>query len=222
LLVAAALLAASDAFAQGQQPQPYYPPPPPPPQQQPQQPQQQPPQQPSQATPQAPSGPPSAAGSQGTSSTAQPGSPGASSQQVVVNPPSAQQPSTQPAPPSSTTVINPPGATTYRQDTFGVEQRTEASPFATVATDAAWGGLTGLLVGFGVTLVNSFDNWGRDLMVGAGSGVIVGAIVGTVHAAYNAREADRRRHVTYGDGMNRTDRDPVVTSRPVVGFGFRF
>jgi hypothetical protein len=210
-LVAAAVLVASEAAAQTQQPQTY------PPQQQPQA---QPP--PAQTPPPSqPSGPPSAAGSQGTSSTAQPGSPGASSQQVVVNPPSSQQPSTANAPPSSTTVVNPPAATTYRDEVYVEERYRPPSPIATVATDAAWGGLAGLIIGFGVTLVNEFDNWDRDLMVGAGAGVLVGAAVGVAHAAYDAREANRRRRVAYGDGMNRTDRDPVITA-PTVGFAFRF
>jgi hypothetical protein len=217
--IAAALLVAGLASAQAQQPQAY----PPPQQPQPAQPpaQQPPAQQPPPPAPPPPSSaPPSTAGSQGTSSTAQPGSPGASSQQVVVNPPSAQQPSTATAPPSSTTVINPPGAT-YRDDTLVVEERYKPNPFATVATDAAWGGLAGLLVGFGVTLVNEFDHWDRDLMVGAGVGVLAGAAVGVAHAAYDARQADRRRRVAYGDGMNRTDRDPVITG-PTFGLAGRF
>ncbi len=221
-LVALGLIAASPAFAltqqgyayppqpQPQQPQPYYPP-----QQQPQA--QPPPPPPAQLPPAAPSGPPSTAGSQGTSSTAQPGSPGASSQQVVVNPPSSQQPSTATAPPSSTTVINPPGS--YQQETY-VEQQIRTNPIATVATDAAWGGLAGLVVGFGVTLVNQFDHWGRDLMVGAGAGVLVGAAVGVGQAAWDASHSHGQR-VAYDDGMNRTEKDPVITA-PTVGYAFRF
>ncbi|HET8540373.1 MAG TPA: hypothetical protein VFL83_10925 [Anaeromyxobacter sp.] len=209
-VAAAAVAAAAQGFAQQQQPQSA------PPQQQPQGQQAQ----PAPAQPPAPSG--STAGSQGQSSAAQPGSPGASSQQVVVNPPPSQQPSTTPPPPpSSTTVVNPPPGA-YRQDTVVVEERYRPSPFAIVATDAAWGGLVGLLVGFGVTLVDEFDDWDRDLMVGAGIGVLAGAAVGVAHAAYEAREADRRRRVVYGDGMNRTDRDPLVTTGPTLGFAFRF
>ncbi len=213
-LVAVALLAGSRAAAQAQQPQTY------PPQQQPQQ--QPPPPPPPAQTPPAPqpSGPPAAAGSEGTSSTAQPGSPGASSQQVVVNPPSSQQPSTSTAPPSSTTVVNPPASPPYREDTY-VEQQVRTNPIATVATDAAWGGLAGLVIGFGVTLVNQFDHWDRDLMVGAGAGVLVGAAVGVAQAAYDASQAHERRRTEYGDGMNRTDKDPVITA-PTVGFAFRF
>ncbi len=209
-VVAFALLAATQASAQSQQ-QTY------PPQQQ----QAQPPPPPAQTPPPPaqPAAPPSTAGSQGQSSAAQPGSPGASSQQVVVNPPNGQQPSTATAPPSSTTVINPPGSTAYGQDTY-VEQRPVRNPIATVATDAAWGGLAGLVIGFGVTLVNQFDHWDRDLMVGAGAGVLVGAAVGVAQAAYDASQ-DRQRRMAYGDGMNRTDKDPVITA-PTVGFAFRF
>ncbi len=211
-LVAVALLAGTRAAAQAEQPQSY------PPEQQPQG--QPPPPPAARPPPPPPSTPPSTAGSEGTSSTAQPGSPGASSQQVVVNPPSSQQPSTATAPPSSTTVINPPGSRTYREDTY-VEQEIHTNPIATVATDAAWGGLAGLVIGFGVTLVNQFDHWDRDLMVGAGAGVLVGAAVGVAQAAYDASEANRRRHVAYGDGLNRTDKDPVITA-PTIGFAFRF
>jgi hypothetical protein len=81
--------------------------------------------------------------------------------------------------------------------------------------DAAWGGLAGLLVGFRVSLVNEFDKTGRNLMVGAGIGVLTGATVGVVHAAYATRQAEHRRELAFGDGMNRVDRDPVITARTV-------
>jgi hypothetical protein len=119
-------------------------------------------------------------------------------------------------------VINPPGGGYHQNDVVVERQYPAPNPFATVATDAAWGGLAGLIVGFGVTLVNSFDRWDRDLMVGAGVGVLAGAAVGVAHAAYDAREADRRRRVAYGDGMNRTDRDPVITGAGTVGISGRF
>lgn len=169
----------------------------------------------------------STAGSQGQSSTAQPSSPGASSQQVVVNPP---QPVPSPAPPSSTTVVNPPpaGPTVYAQpygDVAVVERREKPNPLAIVAMDAAYGGVAGLLVGGGVALVQEGDDWGRDLMVGAGIGLIVGAVVGVAHAVYETNQYDRatRRaaagprpeRLVAGDGLNRTDRDPVITAATV-------
>jgi hypothetical protein len=176
----------------------------------PQQPEQQPPSE--QPRPAAPS----TAGSQGQSSTTQPSSPGASSQQVVVNPPPEKQPSTQQPP--STTVVNPPPA---RDADVVVERRPERNPMATVAIDAAYGGVAGLLVGTGVALVDEWDDWQRSLMVGAGVGLLVGAGVGAVHAAVEARDA-RARHRVARDGMNRTDRDPVIAVPPRVALAFRF
>ncbi len=181
-------------------------------------PQQQPPPQPTVQQPQSSS----TAGSQGQSSTAQPSSPGASSQQVVVNPPPSQQPSVQPPPPSSTTVVNPPPTygSGYGQDEVIVSRREEHNPMATVATDAGYGAIAGLLVGTGVALVNQWDHWERDMMVGTGAGVLVGAAVGVVQAGADARD-DRRRRVAR-DGMNRTDKDPVITSRPTFALAFNF
>jgi hypothetical protein len=63
--------------------------------------------------------------------------------------------------------------------------------------------------------VNELDSWERDAMVGAGVGLLVGAAVGVAHAAYDAREERRRTRRIAFDGMNRTDRDPVVTARSV-------
>lgn len=177
--------------------------------------------------PAAGQGTPATAGSQGQSSAAQPGSPGASSQQVVVNPPQPVPPA---APPSSTTVVNPP-ATAYGPDVTVVERREHPNPMATVATDTLYGGVAGLLVGVGVGLVNQWDTWHRDVMVGAGVGLLVGAAVGVVHAAYDERAWDRRvRRVASTatppaalarDGLDRTDRDPVISGTTfglAVGF----
>ena len=64
-----------------------------------------------------------------------------------------------------------------------VEVETHRNPVAVVARDALYGGLVGLAIGGGVALLNSGDNWGRDLMIGAGAGLLVGAIFGAVDAA---------------------------------------
>jgi hypothetical protein len=173
----------------------------------------------------------STAGSQGQSSSAQPSSPGAASQQVVVNPPPSQQPSVPQSspPPSTTTVVNPPPSYSpgpyspspgYAQDDIVVHRRAERrNPLMTVATDAAYGGLAGLVIGFGVALVNQWDHWERDITVGTGAGVLVGAAVGVAQAAYDASD-DRKRVAS--DGMNRTDKDPVIATRPTMAFGFKF
>lgn len=211
ILAVATLAAASGAAAQAAQTAPATPPA--------QQPTAQ-PAPPLQPPPPAAPGSQSTAGSQGASSAAQPSSPGASSQQVVVNPP-------QPVPPSSTTVVNPsaPPTTVVTPPPPGgevvvVERRPRPNPVGTVATDSAYGGVAGLLVGFGVALVDEFDDWERNLMVGAGVGLLAGAAFGVGHAAYDAREDRRARRVAF-DGMNRTKKDPVVTAS-TVGVAFRF
>jgi hypothetical protein len=218
--LAVSLAAASPTLGQANQQQQN-----PPPQQQPaaQQPAQQ---QPAPPQPQSQS----TAGSQGQSSSAQPSSPGAASQQVVVNPPPSQQPSVQPSqptqanPPPSTTIVNPPPTYTPAPaygDEVVVRRRAERNPMVTVATDAAYGGLAGLVIGFGVALVNQWDHWERDITVGAGAGVLVGAAVGVAQATYDASEDRRARRVAL-DGMNRTDKDPVIASRPAMAFAFKF
>ncbi|WP_242345649.1 hypothetical protein [Anaeromyxobacter terrae] len=150
--------------------------------------------------------------------------PGGASQQVVVNPPSGQSGGTTtvtPPPPSSTTVVTPPPAQGATE--VVVERRERPNPMATVATDAAYGGVAGLLVGTGVSLVNEWDHWQRDMMIGAGAGLLVGAAVGAIHATYDAREVDRReRRVAVRDGLGSTDRDPVVRAPTYVGWAGRF
>jgi hypothetical protein len=96
---------------------------------------------------------------------------------------------------------------------------------ATVARDAGYGGVTGILVGGGVALVER-DHWGRDLAVGAGLGLIFGAAVGVVHAVYDQRAYDRSvsraaadpppaGRLLARDGLGRTDRDPVITGATI-------
>ncbi|WP_242334270.1 MULTISPECIES: hypothetical protein [Anaeromyxobacter] len=208
-LFAAALAVASPALAQSgtTYQQPYTPP------QQQTQPQQPPAQQPAPPPAQQPA----------TGGTA---APGGASQQVVVNPPSGQSGGTTttvtpPPPPTSTTVVTPPASQPATE--VIVERRERPNPMATVATDAAYGGVAGLLVGTGVSLVNEWDNWQRDMMIGAGVGLLVGAAVGAVHATYDAREADRReRRVAVRDGLGSTDRDPVLEAPTYVGWAGHF
>jgi hypothetical protein len=134
----------------------------------------------------------------------------------VVNPP----------PPAASTVVAPPYG-----DVAVVERREKPNPLGTVAMDAGYGGVAGLLVGGGVALVQQGDDWGRDLMVGAGIGLIVGAAVGVAHAVYDQQQYDRltRRAAAAPapagrlarDGLGRTDRDPVITT-PTVALAMKF
>jgi hypothetical protein len=64
-----------------------------------------------------------------------------------------------------------------------VEIQSHRSPAATIAQDALYGGLAGLAIGAGIALITDSGNWGRDLAIGAGAGLLVGAAYGAVEAA---------------------------------------
>jgi hypothetical protein len=101
---------------------------------------------------------------------------------------------TQPAPaPSTQVVVNPsdapppPPAARVRvaadRDVTTVETRDNPPPLQIVAVDALYGGLIGTVIGGGVTLIESGNNWQRDLAVGAGVGVLAGAAFGVYDAS---------------------------------------
>lgn len=64
-----------------------------------------------------------------------------------------------------------------------VEVQTHRSPGAVIAQDALYGGIAGLAIGAGVALLSNDGNWGRDLAIGGGAGLIAGGIFGAVDAA---------------------------------------
>ncbi|MCA1829353.1 MAG: hypothetical protein ABR567_11125 [Myxococcales bacterium] len=70
-----------------------------------------------------------------------------------------------------------------------VEVQTHRNAASVIATDALYGGLAGLAIGGGVALLNNDGNWGRDLAIGAGAGLIIGGIFGAVDAAASADRA---------------------------------
>jgi hypothetical protein len=118
-----------------------------------------------------------------TTQQQQPPPPPAPQTQVVVNP---NDPNAQPPPP-------PPAR---------VRVETEATPqvetvangrssAVIIATDALYGGFTGALIGGAVTLIDQGNNWQRDLMVGAGVGVLAGAGFGIYEAATTPRTVVR-------------------------------
>lgn len=117
----------------------------------------------------------------------------------------------QPPPPSSSTqvVVNPnESSTTTRvrasDESVGIEtHRDTRTDIAIVATDALYGGIAGTLVGGGIALINQGNNWGRDLMIGAGIGILVGAGYGVYEAT--TRESSVVRHAA-------ADRDPASSS----------
>jgi hypothetical protein len=65
-------------------------------------------------------------------------------------------------------------------DVVGVE--THRNPAAVIATDAIYGGIAGLAIGAGVALIEQDHNWGRDLSLGAGVGLLAGAAFGAIDA----------------------------------------
>jgi hypothetical protein len=98
-------------------------------------------------------------------------SPPPSSTQVVVNPNDPNPP-----PPPPRTRVRVDDTTTVTTAPSG------RSTGAIVATDALYGGIAGALVGGGVTLIDQGNHWQRDIMVGAGVGVLIGAAFGVYEA----------------------------------------
>jgi outer membrane lipoprotein SlyB len=78
-----------------------------------------------------------------------------------------------------------------------VEVQTHRSAASVIAQDALYGGLVGLAIGGAVALLNGGDNWGRDLAIGAGAGLLVGGVFGAVDAAANADRAPVRLNNAY-------------------------
>ena len=86
-----------------------------------------------------------------------------------------------------------------------IEVQTHCNPGAIIATDALYGGLAGLAIGGGVALLNNDGNWGRDLAIGAGAGLLIGGIFGAVDAAASADRAipvGEVRDVGFSRGLN--------------------
>ena len=104
--------------------------------------------------------------------------------QVVVNPPPGES-----APPPTTKTR----VTAY--DTPVAVEEHRRDPVAIVATDALYGGIAGLLVGGGIALLDNGDHWQRDLMIGAGAGILAGVGVGIVQAVIESNDSPRSRAV---------------------------
>jgi hypothetical protein len=106
------------------------------------------------------------------------------STQVVVNPQSNQPPAVIPPADPPPPVVVQQDPVVVHDDTVGVETRPQGrSAVKIIAVDALYGGVAGGLVGGGVTLIDQGNNWARDVMVGAGIGVLVGAAYGVFESA---------------------------------------
>ncbi|HKB76693.1 MAG TPA: hypothetical protein VKC58_08890 [Myxococcales bacterium] len=98
-----------------------------------------------------------------------------------------------------------------------VEVQTTRNPAAVIARDALYGGLAGLAIGGGIALLNNGDNWQRDLAIGAGAGLLVGAVFGAVDAA----SADR--YMAVADSAPRIRDVKSQASRSAgLGYGMKF
>jgi hypothetical protein len=102
-------------------------------------------------------------------------------------------------PPSSTTVVVNPNDPNYVPPPPPSSSRTQVrvddeppsvisaptgrSAAAIIATDALYGGIAGGLIGGGITLIDQGNNWARNLMVGAGVGILAGAAYGVYESA---------------------------------------
>jgi len=98
-----------------------------------------------------------------------------------------------------------------------VEVQTTRNPGAVIVRDALYGGLAGLAIGGGIALLNNGDNWQRTLAIGAGAGLLVGAIFGAVDAA----SADRYMAVADSEPRLR-DRQAQRTHSTGLGYGMKF
>lgn len=91
---------------------------------------------------------------------------------------------------------------------------TDASGGGTILMSALYGGLAGAVVGVGIGLLEN-GNYGRDIAIGAGAGILIGGALGAAHAFGDSRG------VAATDGLNTTERYPVLTAR-TMRLGGRF
>jgi len=98
-----------------------------------------------------------------------------------------------------------------------VEVQTHRNPAAIIATDAIYGGIAGLAIGAGVALLENDHNWGRDLSVGAGVGLLVGAAFGAVDAASAADRRMSAADLAARDEVSRSQSHP-----PMLGYRLGF
>jgi len=114
---------------------------------------------------------------------------------------------TNPPPPSTQVVVNPNDSNVPPPAVTTVETApTGRSTAAIVATDALFGGFTGALIGGAVTLIDQGNNWQRDLMIGAGVGILAGAAFGLYDASTQPRTvtravSDRNNAASDGAGL---------------------
>jgi hypothetical protein len=93
---------------------------------------------------------------------------------------------------------------------------TGRSTAAIIATDAVYGGIAGGMVGGAITLINQGEHWQRDLMVGAGVGILTGVAFGI----YDASVLQPRTVTRAVSDRNNAASDPA--GMQLVAAGARF
>ncbi|MCA1826925.1 MAG: hypothetical protein ABR567_15610 [Myxococcales bacterium] len=123
---------------------------------------------------------------------------------------------TNPPPPSTQVVVNPNDPNVPPAAVSTVETTsTGRSAASIIATDALYGGFTGVLIGGAVTLIDQGNNWQRDLMVGAGIGILAGAAFGIYDSTTQPKTVTRAV-----SDRNNAASDPGGTQLVAVGGRF--
>jgi hypothetical protein len=88
------------------------------------------------------------------------------------------------APPEPPQIVQPAVPVVVRDDSTTIETRPSGrSAIQIIAVDSLYGAIGGGAIGGGIALIDQGNHWQRDLMVGAGVGVLVGAGYGVFESA---------------------------------------
>jgi hypothetical protein len=111
----------------------------------------------------------------------------------------------------------------FRSDVVEV-QTTGRSTGGIIVGDMLGGAVAGTAVGGGVVLYNRYvtsngnwDNWQRNLAIGAGIGLAAGLVFGIVDAASSSND-----HVTTTRAVSATEQREVGFAPPLASYGGRF
>lgn len=85
---------------------------------------------------------------------------------------------------------------------LGAAEGADGGGPGSILTGALYGGLAGAVIGLGVGLIEN-DNYGRDIAIGAGAGILVGAALGATHAFGDSRS------LAATDGLSSPERYPM-------------
>jgi hypothetical protein len=113
-----------------------------------------------------------------------------------------------PPDPAGATSVTPVAASLPAEPILRASQGADDGGAGRIFMSALYGGLAGALVGAGIALIEN-DNWGRDIAIGAGVGILAGAAFGA------ANVLGATRSPIGFDGMGSTQRDPVMRGNAI-------